>query len=89
MRISTLQLSILTYLKNGPVPTVTALAERLHALRPAVSRSLHALEQQGLVARQGRSWHLTESGSSTVDAELPIRLQRLEATAKRLQRLLQ
>lgn len=57
-----LQIEILERLRDEPARSISVLADIVNATRPSVSRSLHTLEEQGYVQRQGRSWHLTEVG---------------------------
>lgn len=61
-----LQQRILLVLETEESESVAALARRLEALRPSVSRSLRALEARELVARDGRRWVLTDSGRQQV-----------------------
>ena len=57
-----LQRVILFSLVDAPTPSVAALARRVDATRPAVSRAMKALAQRGLVERYGRRWSLTSAG---------------------------
>ena len=44
------------------VKAVTAMAQALGVSRPSASRSLHGLASQGLVAKNGTEWELTDAG---------------------------
>jgi len=60
---------ILTSLKDNPSPTIAALATRLDKTRPAVSRSVKALREDGLVVRTpGIGWVLADAGRREFDA---------------------
>jgi DNA-binding MarR family transcriptional regulator len=61
-RRSLLQAQILAKLAHEPSTSITALAESIESSRPSVSRSLHRLEDLGLVRHENRSWMLTEAG---------------------------
>jgi len=63
-RRSLLQLEILARLDRGVVKTVTELADSVNSQRPAVSRSLKTLRQQGLVQRGKEGWKLTDAGGA-------------------------
>ena len=79
-RTSTLRLTLLHELLNEPAGSVTELATRLGKLRPSVSRSLHLLEAEGLVEREGREWRITSSGRDEADRAS----ERLRESAARL-----
>lgn len=78
-RRSLLQVEILIQLEEQPAKTISELAERVDALRPSVSRSLHTLKEQGLVHRERSGWHLTESGRAK---SLAAKDQLIEVTEK-------
>lgn len=59
---SPLQRKILLYLSGQPVEVVAVLARSLGVSRPSASRSLHGLVSQGLIARSGSEWMLTDAG---------------------------
>jgi DNA-binding transcriptional ArsR family regulator len=61
-RLTTRKKEILCHLRQKPAKTVTELAERIDALQPSVSRTLHLLKRQGLVAHSDGEWHLTQEG---------------------------
>lgn len=61
-----LQNRILLYMENNDFTSITDLADKLDAHRPAVSRAMHALQKIGLVAKNGRKWNITESGSQEI-----------------------
>lgn len=65
-RRSVLQTEILARLKVGSVRSITALASAIGTSRPSVSRSLHALQEQGLVRQDGRTWSLSKAGEGQV-----------------------
>ena len=69
-RWSLLQAEILAQLRTGRVDSVSDLARTLEKSRPAVSRALRTLSDQGIVQRLGRSWSLTESGA--IEAEKSV-----------------
>jgi len=91
-RRSLLQEAILLYLASCPVKTINELAVALHIHRPSVSRSLAKLREQGLVARTGGAWQLTEAGRSEVwelalktFREVGTSLQRLARVARNME----
>ena len=61
-RRSRLQIRILIRLEQGPVRTVSDLAELVGAQRPSVSRSLKTLRNDKLVVRRRDGWTLTLTG---------------------------
>ena len=61
-RRSRLQIRILIRLEQGPVKTVSDLAELIDAQRPSVSRSLKTLRNDKLVVRHRDGWTLTLAG---------------------------
>ena len=61
-RRSRLQIRILIRLEQGPVKTVSDLAELVDAQRPSVSRSLKTLRNDKLVVRHRDGWTLTLAG---------------------------
>lgn len=67
-RRSLLKSQILTHMRGNAVPSVAALARALETSRPAVSRSLKSLADQGYVRREGRAWSLTEPGLAAAEA---------------------
>lgn len=73
-----LQMEILERLRDESAPSISALADVVKATRPSVSRSLHTLEEQGYVQREGRSWHLTEAG----EAEAATAVAKLKNSAE-------
>lgn len=81
-----LRLTLLHELQQGPATSVTELASRVAKLRPSVSRSLHALQAEGLVTLDEGAWQVTPSGREEVDRateqlrEAGARVQRSLAT---------
>ena len=62
-----LQRRIVFALAVRPTPSIVALAGRVGSTRPAVSRSLKALVELGLVESRGRSWALTPDGRAEAE----------------------
>jgi len=81
-RRSLLQLRIIGRLTRGPAKTVTELAASVSAQRPAVSRSLKSLEQQGLVQRGKECWKVTEAGRAEAKGAATKVADVLEAAQK-------
>lgn len=67
-RRSILQTEILTSLRDHAASSIAALAQDINHTRPSVSRSLHTLEEQGFVQRDGRGWRLTDAGLTEATA---------------------
>lgn len=63
---SVLQDRMLLALEQAPADSVTALAERVGAHRASVSRAINALKTRDLVAKEGKTWSLSEAGSAEV-----------------------
>ena len=61
-----LRLTLLHELQRGPATSVTELASRVRKLRPSVSRSLHALQAEGLVTLEAGEWQVSSSGREEV-----------------------
>ena len=66
-RRSLLQTEILAQLRKERIDSISSLARSLEKRRPAVSRALKTLSDQGIVQRVGRSWSLTELGSTEAE----------------------
>lgn len=66
VRRSLLQAEIILTLARKSAPTITELARRVGSKRPSVSRSLHRLEEQGLVWHSQDGWALTEEGEREI-----------------------
>ena len=76
---SNLNRRILLTLSKKSASSVTALARDLGLLRPSVSRSVNALQESGLIARQGHTLLLTEEGQEEVQRlsiELPAMVKK-------------
>lgn len=84
-RRSRLQVRILLRLAQGPVRTVSELAEAVGARRPSVSRSLKALRSEMLVERRLNGWILTLTG----EEEAKRRNQELFRVADSLHRTIE
>ena len=52
---SKLQEAILLALADGPISSVSALAEKIDYLRPSVSRACGSLERRGLIVRNSNA----------------------------------
>jgi hypothetical protein len=79
VRAAALQERIIAALDDKPVASLAALANRIGAKHPSVSRAMHALKSCGLVAQEGRSWALTDDGAArarAIAAESPKRVGR-------------
>ena len=81
-RRSLLQAQILLRLEQGPVRTVSELAEAVDAQRPSVSRSLKTLRIDKLVERRQNGWNLTSTGGD----EAKRCNQELSRAARRIKR---
>jgi predicted transcriptional regulator len=82
-RRSMLQARILMKLKDGPVGSVTTLAEQVKAKRESVSRSLGVLKKQGIVLRDSAGWALTDKGREEIP-EVEAALKQLHQKARNL-----
>lgn len=86
IRRSKVQTIVLIRLTGAePVSSVQGLATELAMERASLSRSLHALKDEGLVGVRGRAWYLTERGWALAlryRAELTI-VEIAEAASKR------
>lgn len=68
-RRSLLRATILIGLKDCPASTIANLADRLDKTRPAVSRSMPGLKEEGLVMRKAQTgWVLTAAGVQEAEA---------------------
>jgi DNA-binding MarR family transcriptional regulator len=75
-RRSLLQTQILVSLGKQHASSIVSLARNLGSSRPAVSRSLKALADQGFVRRDGRAWSITDEGRE----EAAVAIDKLEDT---------
>ena len=89
IRRSLLRESILSQLEDGPVSTVTKLAEVLQSPRPSVSRKLQQMKSDGEVERSGSGWALTDHGRALTATIRTEREAQLTRTAQALGRNIQ
>lgn len=89
IRRSLLRESILGKLEDGPVSTVTKLAEVLQSPRPSVSRKLQQMKLDGEVERSGSGWALTDHGRALTTALRAEREAQLTRTAQAFGRNMQ
>jgi len=78
-----LQRRILLGLDEGPADSITALAEKVKAQRPSVSRAIHVLEETGMVVQEGETWKLTDTGQKEADqvkAEMAAKIAEMQKT---------
>jgi DNA-binding GntR family transcriptional regulator len=59
---SVLQMRIVTAVSKEPGLSVTEIAEKVDSSRPAVSRSIHSLRDDGVVRVHERKWYVTDVG---------------------------
>src|SRR5713226_7425418 len=84
---SELRHRILTALNQEPASSVTALAQRLGALRSSVSRASNSLLVAGLITRKGHTLILSEAGQEELqrlDAALSSRIRKTTDSATRI-----
>jgi len=85
---SGLRRKILLCMAGKPITNITRLAEDIGASRPSVSRSLHAMENDGLVHRVGRTWELTEQGQQIGAQTQSVLSTEIAATGRRFGELM-
>ena len=84
---SELRHRILTALNQEPASSVTALAQRLGALRSSVSRASNSLLDAGLITRKGHTLILSEAGQEELqrlDVALSSRIRKTTDSATRI-----
>lgn len=88
-RRSALQVRIMLQLEQSPAKSITALASKLDVERSSVSRSLHALKEQGVAIHSNQGWRLTEIGADEIPVITQTFTRTLEDTSKIAERATQ
>jgi len=86
--LSGLRRKILLRMDGRTIENVTNLAEDIGASRPSVSRSLHAMEDEGLVRKVGPAWELTEEGQHVCEQTQLALPDEIAATGRRFGELM-
>jgi len=85
---SGLRRKILLRMDGRTIENITKLAEDIGASRPSVSRSLHAMEDEGLVRKVGPAWELTEKGQQVCEQTQLALPDEIAATGRRFGELM-
>jgi len=84
---SVLQMRIVTAISKEPGLSVTEISERVGSSRPAVSRSIHSLREDGAVRVHERKWFVTDAGRREADAYSDRLIAMAEQVAEQVSRL--
>lgn len=66
---------------------VSEIAEHLGYLRPSVSRAMHQLEQEGLIAYDRKRWSLTEQGRNCLLTQDQVYAEQISPLVKKIAEL--